>query len=85
MTFSTLFHAAPQDLEVNSATFYFNKSVVINNTIRHVSKLNTKIFQSNKIADSDRDFKEQFLEVTITDRAPNGCNSKPPSLRVDIY
>ena len=51
MTFSTLFHAAPQDLEVNSATFYFNKSVVINNTIRYVSKLNTKIFHSNKIAD----------------------------------
>jgi len=58
MTFSTLFHAAPQDLEVNSATFYFNKSVVINNTIRHVSKLNTKIFHSNKITDSHRDSNE---------------------------
>ncbi len=51
MTFSTLFHAAPQDLEVNSATFYFNKSVVINITIRYVSKLNTKIFHSNKITE----------------------------------
>jgi len=59
MTFSTLFHAAPQDLEVNSATFYFNKSVVINNTIRHVSKLNTKIFHSNKIAEVSGDIMDK--------------------------
>ncbi len=55
MTFSTRIYAAPQGREVNSATFYFNKSVVINNTIKHMSKLNTKIFQSNKIDDNYRE------------------------------
>ena len=54
MIFSTRIYAAPQGREVNSATFYFNKSVVINNTIRQMNKLNTKIFHSNKIAESFR-------------------------------
>ncbi len=66
MTFSTRIYAAPQGREVNSATFYFNKSVVINNTIRHMSKLNTKIFHSNKITDSYRgDLMSEASNLTI--------------------